>query len=661
MSLGMGILQMAALLGAAVALGLLAKRIRIPVSVVLAVVGFGANVISGGRWIPHEALRGELFEQVLILVFLPVLVFAAVLGLSVRAFFSNLGAILALAVVAMGISTGLVGGALHLGLGMPLLSALVFGALISATDPVAVVAVFREVGVPRRLLTLVEGESLLNDGAAIVLVSVLVAMAMGDEASVGSGITRFATVFGGGAAIGALLGLAVAALLPWLDRFAAIGMSLALAYGGFVLAEVVLGFSGVMATVAAGLVVHGLAPSRASAAVRALVEDFWESLDFVGNAMLFLLIGLVIEPALVVANLTPIAVAVVAVLIARALAITPLVSALERLNVIPRVSRRNQAVLVWGGLRGGVALALALALPEVLPERETIIAMTAGVVLATLVLNATTIAALVRRLGLNRPSRFEQFLAASARLSGAEAAHRRLEELQLDDPSIRDHLDRVEQQARQDIEELDLDPDEEVQVITSRGLVIERQTYQHLSDSGLLPPTVTRKLLHEVDDEIEAVQLGQRLLEAPPRPQPRVDRVIRRLVGYLPRPPGEDPTELAYAEASARRLAARRTSEELELFAHLPNVAADTIDRARRTFQQWEDHAVAHLDELDRRDSDGGALRRRQAEALSGAAARDALHELAGIGLLPATVAEQAAAQVQDGATREADDASGHR
>ena len=646
MSLDHVILQMAALLGAAVVLGLVARRFSIPLTVALALVGFAANAASGGRWVPHEALRGETFEHVLILVFLPVLVFAAVLGLSVRSFFNNLGAILALAVVAMLISTGLVGGAMHLGLSMPLLSALVFGALISATDPVAVVAVFHDVGVPRRLLTLVEGESLLNDGAAIVLVSVLAGMAMGEAATLGHGVVRFATVFGGGMVIGAALGLVVAALLPWLDRFAAIGLSLALAYGGFVLAEEVFGFSGVMATVAAGLVVHGMAPSRASESVRTSVETFWEALDFIGNALLFLVIGLVIEPSLIAENLGPILLAVLVVVLARALAVTPLVVALERTKVIPRVGMRNQAVLVWGGLRGGVALALALALPEQLAQRDMIIAMTGGVVLTTLLLNATTIGPLVRHLGLAQPDRFERFLAAGARLAGAEAARRRLDDLGLENVGVRGHLDDVQREARQELAEIDLTRGDELQVIMSRGLAIERDTYQRLSDSGLLPPAVTRKLLHEVGDEIESVQLGRGELDRS-RQQPLFDRALQKVIGYLPSPPTERPEELEYAEATARRLAARRTVEELTLFERLPNIDADSVESARQTFHRWEERAVAQLEELDGDDTDRLDLRRRQAEALCAASATDALDELARSGLLPSAVAAKAARQIK--------------
>jgi CPA1 family monovalent cation:H+ antiporter len=384
------LLLSSALLAAAVALGLMARRVGIQLTVVLVMVGFGARLVGepAGLEVP---LEGEGFEEVVIFLFLPVLVFEAALGLSVRAFFANIGPILMLAVVALLVSAALVGAALNVVLGTPLAAALLFGALISATDPVAVVAVFRELGVPERLLTLVEGESLLNDGVAIVLFTILLSAALGDDVSVGAGIVDFAKVFFGGAAIGAVLGLAVAILLPWLDRNLSAALTVAVAYGGFVLADDVLGFSGVMAGVAAGIVIAGFAPSRASADTREMLEAVWEALGYIANALLFLLIGLAIEPELIVDNAGAIALAIVVVLVARAVAVVPVVSALERFARSHPVGRRNEAVLIWGGLRGGVALALALALPESLPQRDQFVAMTGGVVLATLLLNATTI------------------------------------------------------------------------------------------------------------------------------------------------------------------------------------------------------------------------------------------------------------------------------
>ena len=640
------LLLCSALLAGAVVLDVLARRVRLPLTVALAVGGFLAAWLGGPLGV-QSPLHGERFEEVVVFVFLPLLVMEAALGLSTRDFVANLGPILVLAVVALGVSAALVGVALHLGLAIPLPAAFLFGALISATDPVAVVAVFRQLGVPRRLLTLVEGESLLNDGVAIVLVTILLGAALGEEASVVAGAVDFVGVFLGGAAIGAALGLAAAAVLPWLDRLPAAALSLAVAYGGFVLADDVLGFSGVMATVAAGLVLGGLAPSRASAEVRATWHAVWESLGHVANALLFLLIGLAIDPALVADNLAAIALAVVVVLVARAVAVVPLVSALERFAGIPPVGRRNEAVLVWGGLRGGVALALALALPQELPEREAFVAMTGGVVLATLLLNATTISALVRRLGLDAPSRGDRFLAGSARLSGVETARARLAELGLDDPIVSAELDASAGAARAELERVELSDDEERDILTRRGLFVERETYQHLSDAGLLPPPTTRALLHEVDGQIEQATLGRTGLPDLHRGRPRFERLAQRLTAWLPEPLGADPDELAYAEASARRLAARRTGESLALFARLPNVDPAAIEEAKAVFARWERDAIASLDRLyPEADPGTEELRRRQAAALGRVAAADALAALAAVGLLPERVARRAAESI---------------
>ena len=306
-----------------------------------------------------------------------------------------------------------------------------------------------------------------------------------------------------------------------------------------------------------------------------------------------------------------------------------------------------------GGLRGGVALALALALPDELIERETLVAMTGGVVLATLLLNATTIGALVRRLGLDRPSRPDQFLAAGARLSGLQAARRRLVELGLDDTAVSAALDAGETAARQELERIELSADEELQVVTRRGLAVERETYQHLSDAGLLPHAAARTLLHEVDELIVDAARGRPSLQRAQREPPRLARLVQRIVARLPEPAGEDPVELAYAEATARRLAAKRTAEALELFDRLPNVGAPTVDKARQLFMRWEHDAVAALDELDRTVGHRDELRRRQAEALSRIASAEALHQLSEVGLLPAATAERA---VEDVAT----EAGGH-
>ena len=644
------LLLLSALLAVAVLLGIVAQRTRLPLTVVLAAIGF----LTGALTNIQSPLQGERFEEVLVFLFLPVLVFEAAFGLSTRSFIRNFVPILVLAIPALAVSAAVVGLALSVGLNIALVPALLFGALISATDPVAVVAIFRDLGVPRRLLTLVEGESLLNDGVAIVLFTILLAAATGQELNVARGIWEFILVFVGGAVIGGLVGLLAAFVLPWLDRLSAAALSLVVAYGGFVLADDVLGFSGVTATVAAGLVLGGSAPIRATEPIRELWEGLWETLGYVANALLFLLIGLAIEPALLIDNAGAIGLAIIAVLASRAVAVIPLVVFLERVAHIPPVGFRNQAVLIWGGLRGGVALALALALPEELAEREQFVAMTGGVVLATLVLNATTIGALVRRLGLDTLSSTDRFLAGGAQLSAIGAARARLADLNLDDAVISEELNRVEQHTYDELSGIRLSADDEVRIVTQRGLVVERETYQHLSDAGLLPPVAARTLLHEVDDQIEEMGVDQSTQESMRQRRPNgFDRWVAQATARLPSPVGEEPSTLAYAEASARRLAARRTVEALSLFSRLPNVSSDTIDRAQHMFAQWEEKAIRELETLDTDVThDLGAVRHRQAETLVRIAATDALEQLAEMGLLPKTIAERAGEAVAEEATK---------
>jgi len=654
--LATGLLEVSVLLGGAVLIGLLAEKVHIPFTVVLAVAGV-LIVEVGSDLAVSELVAGEGFKELLVNVFLPILIFEAALGLSTREFMRNLVAITALATVALVISAVIVGVGLHYGLGIPLVAALLFGALISATDPVAVVAIFRELGVPKRLLTLVEGESLLNDGVAIVLYGILLGVALPaganghEDLSIAGGALDFFVVGGGGLAIGAVVGTLAVLILPLLQRLAAGALSVAVAYGSFVLAEH-LHMSGVMATVAVGIAMGGLLESRADHAARDLLHELWESLGFIANALLFLFIGLALNFDLLRDNLGAIGIAVAAVLVSRPLAVIPLVRLLERWAHIPSVGHRNSLVVVWGGLRGGVALALALALPESIGTdlRDQIIAMTAGVVLATLLVNATTISVLVHYLGLDRPTPSEEYLGAVGRLLAVARARERLTTLGCGDDLVEAHLGVADVDAQDQLLRAHLTEQQEIDVLTMRGLHIERETYQNLADAGLLLPIATRTLLQEIDDEIEEVEFGRLRADAARRAHlPWYGRLHRQLLGVLPEPLGVDLTEVAYVEVSARRLAAHRAAEELDRFKTLPNVDSGRVDQAKRTFTEWEHAATSRLEELGQDvDLDRRMLHRRQAQALSRIAAIEALQELVAAGVLAQGVADKAGERVAE-------------
>ncbi|MPY77047.1 MAG: hypothetical protein GEV04_00855 [Actinophytocola sp.] len=641
------LLQVSILLAVAVLIGMLAQRINIPVTVVLALAGMLVVQLAPDLAVA-ELVSGAGLKELLVNLFLPILIFEAALGLSTREFMRNLLAITALATVALAISAALVGIGLNLMLGMPILVALLFGALISATDPVAVVAVFRELGVSKRLLTLVEGESLLNDGVAIVLYEILLVGALGSSLSVAGVAGEFVFVCVVGVLIGAAIGVAAVLLLPYLERLPAAATSVAVAYGSFVLSEGIVGASGVMATVAAGIAMGGMMESRADESVRDLLRELWESLGFIANALLFLFIGLALDYELIRQNLGAIGIGVAAVLISRPLAVIPLVSVLERLARVPKVGRHNSAVVVWGGLRGGVALALALALPAALIEREQLIAMTGGVVLATLLVNATTISFVVHLLGLDTPSQADDYLGALARLRAVQAARQRLAALGFDDDLVTAHLNVAEADANDQLLRSHLTSLEAVNVFLLRGLHIERETYQNLSDAGLLPPIATRTLLEEIDTEIEELRHGDLRVDAARRAHlPWYGRLHRRVLSLLPEPFGEDLTKVAYIEVSARRLAAHKAAAELERFTELPGVDAAHVAEAKGTFMHWEKSAGETLERLEGDvEVDRYMLHRRQSKALSRIATVEVLNGMVDAGVLSRAVAQRASERV---------------
>ncbi len=220
--------------------------------------------------------------------------------------------------------------------------------------------------------------------------------------------------------------------------------------------------------------------------------------------------------------------------------------------------------------------------------------------------------------------------------------------MDLEDPTISSHLDDAERLTHEELERIELNIEEERQVVTRRGLFVERETYQHLSDAGLLRPPALRTLLVEVDDQIEEARLDRRSGNALRRREPpRVDRLAQRLTVWLPEPAGKDPEEIAYAEASARRLAARRAAEALEELEGMPGIEEEAVEDAKKTFDRWEQEAIASLEELNRRVGHGGGeLRRHQAEALARVASADKVRELAEVGLLPEVIAQRAAQAV---------------
>jgi CPA1 family monovalent cation:H+ antiporter len=275
----------------------------------------------------------------------------------------------------------------------------VFGALIAATDPIAVVALFKRLQVPHRLSVLVEGESLLNDGTAVVLYTVVVAYATGTVSSVGAMAMDFVTIVGIGVVAGGIVGWVATQVTRRIDEpVIEIMLTVIAAYGSFGLAEQFHG-SGVIACVTAGMICgtygwhHGM-----SRETRLAVDSFWEYVAFALNSLVFLLIGLEVQASVLAANWRPIGVAYLGSLAARALVV--LGTALLLRHTRERLPRAWNTVLVWGGLRGALSMVLALALPADFAHRDMLIDLTFGVVLISLLVQGTSISWLLDTMGL---------------------------------------------------------------------------------------------------------------------------------------------------------------------------------------------------------------------------------------------------------------------
>ena len=397
----------------AAVVAIVAKRLKIPYTVGLVLIGLVLGLL-----IPQKI---GVSPQLILALLVPPLVFDAAFHIRLDDLRRDFWLIVLLAVPGVILTTFLVGWMVAFGTGLALAMALVFGAVVSATDPVAVVALFRRLGAPRRLQVLLEGESLFNDGTAIVMFSLTVAMVLSGQFSLAGNITSFLAVAGGGILTGIALGLLVSAFIGRIDEpLVETTLTVILAFGAYLLAES-FQVSGVLAVVAAGLVNGNAGPRGMSPTTRIVVYNFWETGAFLANSFVFLLVGLAVDVTQLFANWAAIGWGILAVLVARALAI-------YGLSVFGKGIPANwRHILYWGGLRGAIALALALSLPTTGPfatQGPQLQAMAFGVVLFTLLVQGFSMDWLSRRLKIvERSSAQEEYERRHARFVAGRAAY----------------------------------------------------------------------------------------------------------------------------------------------------------------------------------------------------------------------------------------------
>ncbi len=467
----------------------LADRLRLPFTVLLAMlgilIGFGAGwalrteVTDTLDPVARSILDFPVSSQVFLYVFLPTLLFQVALMLNLRRMLDDWVPILVMAVVAVVVATFFIGGALWPLAGQPLLVCLLVGAIVATTDPSAVVGIFRDIGAPRRLSRLVEGESLLNDAAAIALFVLFAGLLLpgAQEPGVTVLLGTFATQLGLGAVAGFVVArIAVAAMDPLGGhRMAQASISIALPYVTFIVAEQVLQVSGVVAVVAAGMTLALNAPARMPPQHWGFLRDIWEALAHWAGALIFLFAAILVPRLLdgvTWEDVGLVAVVVAAALAARAVILYGLLPLLGLMRLSPPISGGYRFVILWGGLRGAVTLALALAVTEsrtVPPDAQRLVAVLAtGFTLFTLLVQGTTLRWVIRWLGIDRLPRIEAALQhqvvavalQTVREEVAETARRHdlpREIVRSEAKSFAERLDRAVSEAEKAQEILDRD------------------------------------------------------------------------------------------------------------------------------------------------------------------------------------------------------------
>lgn len=400
----------------------LARRLGLAPSVLLAMVG---TLIGIGATYLLYTPRTDVFDTIanvfvypplnsekILYIFLPLLLFQTSLTLDVRRLFEDWAPILVMAVVAVFVATAFIGLALYPLSGVSLLACLLLGAIVATTDPVAVVAIFRDIGAPARLGRIVEGESLLNDAAAIVLFVILVGIMTGEQSlSYNAAVLSFFQSFIGGLILGSLVARIAVMLLPLMRDLplAQVTLSVALPYGIYVLSDQFAGVSAVVAVVSAGVVFNLYGPARIQPSNWDFLHAVWDQISFWAASLIFMLAAILI-PRLV-AGFTPLdilllVITIVAALASRAVVIYGLLPVLSAVGLGQTVSNKYKVVILWGGMRGAVTLTLALSVlenPALSDEISTFVTKLAtGFVLFTLFVYGTSLKPLIKLLGLDQ-------------------------------------------------------------------------------------------------------------------------------------------------------------------------------------------------------------------------------------------------------------------
>jgi monovalent cation:H+ antiporter, CPA1 family len=409
------------LLLVATVVALITRRLRIPYVVGLVLAGLSITK-------PLLPQAVGLNPEVILNLFLPILIFEAAINTDISRLRSTIKPIALLAGPGVVLAAAITATLLHVGLGMAVITAAAIGVILTITDTVSVIAAFRSVPVPPRLATIVEGESLFNDGIALVLLGIITTVHLQGAFTAWAGFQQVVIAFVGGGALGLGLGYLCVGLFQQLDdALSNILLTVAVSLGTFQIGQL-LGVSSAIAVVIAGLVIGELGFRYTSASAKVTLLNFWEYAGFGVNTFIFLLVGLEVDPGVLRQTIPAALFAIVAYQIGRIFAIYPLLFLLRFFD--RPLPLRWQHVLILGNIKGSLSMALALSLPLNLPGRQQVVALVFSTVLVSLVGQGLSLPVLVKRLQLTAPSPTKQRMETlQLKVIAAKAAQQELASL----------------------------------------------------------------------------------------------------------------------------------------------------------------------------------------------------------------------------------------
>lgn len=483
----------------------LLKKINFPYTIGLVVIGIVVSDLF--ERINFDTSAVKLTPDLILLVLLPALIFEASIQINPRELLRNLFPTLTLAVPGLVISTFVTGGLVYYFTPLDISYAMLFGALISATDPVAVIALFKDIGAPKRLTMLVDCESICNDATAIVMFTVIkkiiltgaaITLVTGFE-SAGSFLTVFFSGIIVGAVIGAILSFCISKAKS--QPMVQIALMTIAAYAAYIVADKGFESSGVMSVLGAGIVISYYGASHFNTQLKDYVDSFWEFASFIANSFIFLLLGfsedgLIWQFGYNSNLLSYVGGAIIAVLVSRAVVVFGLCPIVGAIRKADKISWRYQVIMFWGGLRGAVPIALVLSLDENFVNREIFVGLTLGIVLFTLLVQGTTVKWLMGKLGVDKPEAFKIAQKKLAQLHVLRTGLLELKSVGKIGVFAENSVQKMQKAYKGRIAEIINDTDtEDSNYFWIESVTVTRKTYARLFDSGFISSRTYNKLL----------------------------------------------------------------------------------------------------------------------------------------------------------------------